>query len=1388
MRYRIFLSSPSDVKPERAAAARVVDRINAGLPPDTGLDLIMWEEDYYTADSTFQDQIDSPADCDLVVCILWGRLGSDLPENYRKPDGHLPTGTEYEFEVAYEQAINSSPKIPDILVYRKKGDPVTEVRRAEQAQRQLAKVDVFWKKWFRNEQGHFVAAFNSFYEPEDFEERFERNLRRWLDDREIPLLWTQGSPFRGLAPFDVEHAGIYFGRTREVERARARALANLVAGSPFLVILGPSGSGKSSLVRAGLLPRLIHSGGAGDMPRLDIYAISTPALLLDGGGGDWALGLAQVLFGVEALAQPLREGDFDNPERLASLFRRGGADAVLPVIRGLERVNDDQGMVLVLDQLEEIFVWDPAQAQGFAALIAELVGTGRIMVIATMRVEFQHRLDSIPALQAICGLRAVAGPEDPRTQLNIGTPSAADLRDMIVKPAQVAGVRYQGPDGELPGLAERIETASRPSTLPAMQLLLSELYERRDGEEMTHAAYDKLGGVGGVMASRGDAVLREVPQTVVAALPHLARALVRSDAQGQERTARRMGMDEFVADSPERQLAVALQDAGLLISAGNTLRLAHETLITGWDALKDCVLDNAKDMAALSRIAAQYRGFQQADKTGAAGRALLTGLPLQEALHLRSTWGAPALEAQNTGIGDFITRSARAARRGRVMRAAAGGLVAALVALVAFIGYEFTASERRAELRAHLGAAESRLRWSEWLRAAESAQAALAIEENAETRTVAMNALIEFGQSRRLATGSGNLASVTLAPDGVLWQLQANGVLSGADQVPVSPPLLEGDLASTAPVYLKVWALPDGRAVALRQTGQTYLLPNSPDAKPIELGAGAEAISMFRVGQAAFHSVGDVVSIAMVPAGDGPGGRMLRCDLSAPAPDCAQIALPIKVVTLAFSAAGDRLVMAHGYGDIVLAAAGGDMRALPKLPELPSPPQSLAWLAQDRVLVAGLRDGRLAQLVFDETGVAASGWAVLPLPYAVARAPEVVQILTPGPQQQKLAYGCAMGRLCIMGIGENPEDALHLENVLYRRDAPLRDLIWGELPGRLYSVQSDGTLRQWDVADDAAVSELVLPAEHEVTVLATAPRQARLAVGDAAGGVTILGEATGPRRQVGISDDDEVEHLAFSAQGELAALTADGVLARGDTRRMISQRSPAKLKRLAWLANQRTIVASGKDQIAAWSGAGQIERIHRIHMQGEAQILPVATFGGIVANPDGKGAIFSISNGALYNVVGDRLKSLLPAEISADRLSAFSLDTSPDGRFLVASRSDDRVRIYDLSNNTLALELVIPTQDSRVVRFSPDGRKLAVLASVGRVHVWTLSEGMRGAQKWVSFDPAPSFSMDRGGNTVWLDWFDNDKLAVAHQRFGAALYDLSVDVARAHLARVTGRP
>jgi len=151
--------------------------------------------------------------------------------------------------------------------FRKTTDAIlsADAERRRQAQTQLDALEAFWSEWFRSEKGEFKAAFQNFPSTDAFEQQVELLLRQWLDTHGLlgpRIAWPKekGSPFRGLAPFEAEHAAVFFGRNRVIDAARRQLVGAAERGSPFLLIVGASGSGKSSLARAGLIPRLTTPG------------------------------------------------------------------------------------------------------------------------------------------------------------------------------------------------------------------------------------------------------------------------------------------------------------------------------------------------------------------------------------------------------------------------------------------------------------------------------------------------------------------------------------------------------------------------------------------------------------------------------------------------------------------------------------------------------------------------------------------------------------------------------------------------------------------------------------------------------------------------------------------------------------------------------------------------------------------------------------------------------------------------------------------------------------------------------------------------------------------------------------------------------------------------
>src|SRR5580704_1228334 len=266
-KFRIFISSPSDVRPERLKAEQIVARLDREFAYHFRVEAMLWEREPLVAAHHFQDpqNIPRPRGMDIVVVLLWTRLGIPLPpDQFRGAiSGRPVTGTEWEFEDALAGARERG--VPDLMVYRKRARPTAELHDRKALEERLAQLDLvddFIARWFRSADGTPTnVASRSFETAAEFEEQLYNHLHELLERRAggrnegMAIRWHQ-APFRGLLSFEHEHAPVFFGRTRARNELRELLAQQEARGRALVLVLGASGSGKSSLVKAGLLADL----------------------------------------------------------------------------------------------------------------------------------------------------------------------------------------------------------------------------------------------------------------------------------------------------------------------------------------------------------------------------------------------------------------------------------------------------------------------------------------------------------------------------------------------------------------------------------------------------------------------------------------------------------------------------------------------------------------------------------------------------------------------------------------------------------------------------------------------------------------------------------------------------------------------------------------------------------------------------------------------------------------------------------------------------------------------------------------------------------------------------------------------------------------------------
>ena len=800
---RVFVSSPGDAQFERMRLERVTERLNGEFQGTVHIVPIRWETEFYKAHQTFQAQIPEAAQCDIVIAIFRSRLGSVLPADFRRmTNGEpYPSGTAYEVLTAIDAS--KAHGFPDVYVFRFPQPPSVQLDdpKRNEIETQWQHLKAFFDAWFKTPSGEFKAAFQSFASTDDFEAQAEVLLRNWLEEKVLhgrSLTWPaeiKGSPFRGLAAFGAKHAPVFFGRSRDITKVIDRLKDAAEKGCPFLLVDGASGAGKSSLVRAGLVPRLT---AAGVVPSVDIWrvAVMRPAEIV----GDPFAALARALLVAESDLPEAEQGrppalpelsasDFPRADDLAALLAHADASAPKPILSTFSAIEqtarEKEGygravkvaLLLVVDQLDELFgadIGNDIRAR-FAQLLRLLARSGRVWVIATLRADlFDHFLSQKDLKQL----------KDDGSSYDLAPPDAAALAEIVRAPAAAAGLVYESDTKTGERLDERLlADAERADLLPLLQFTLNQLFEARErrdhGGQLTFAAYRALGGLEGAVEKEAEAAFARLGATEQARLPRLLRELV-APAGDATVTAARAAFDirpvplaDAAYDDASARLVQALIDARILLSSGEggqaTVRLAHARVLDSWQRASKIVADNADFYRIRAEVEEQRRRWDAAGRR----RDLLIGRgrPLAEAESIVRNFSGEL----PTATREFVRRSGRRARLMQTLTAAAAVIFAA-VAGVAVYEWRHTVSLQReaVEKRDQLLVSQSRFlvdRANQGNQAGDAGTAMLlALQALPDTRSGVGRPMVHEAEAALFAAYQDLKERIVLkGHDGVLW-------------------------------------------------------------------------------------------------------------------------------------------------------------------------------------------------------------------------------------------------------------------------------------------------------------------------------------------------------------------------------------------------------------------------------------------------------------------------------------------------------------------------------------------------------------------------------------------------------------------------------------------
>lgn len=635
-------------------------------------------------------------------------------------------------------------------------------------------------------------------------------------------------PYPGLLSFEEEDAAVFFGRNDEIRRIIERLnLRRAHGGQRIVVLLAASGSGKSSLLRAGLIPRLKR-----DPANWCVLAPMRPRLHpFDEFAKSLAIGLKLPSDWV-AICQRLRGPE---PARTLAAFVQD---------LQVKNASPNATVLLCLDQAEELFtISDKDEAKLFLELVGAAVRAGLPLVVLLVM-----RSDCLDHLQRADSLK-VAFDEVSLKPLPI-----VRINEIIRGPAAVAGLTVEE---ELVTAATR--DAQTSDSLPLLAFALRELHDKHaNNRTLTLAAYRDLGEPKYDLTPLENAVRRAADDAIASALPsedeldQLRRAfipaLVRVNEEG-EYARRPAAMDSLPASS--RRLIDALVSARLLIArrdgAENVIEVAHEALFRKWPTLRGWLDQEREFLVGKAQLEHSLRDWKT--QSGKNRRdALLHGLQLNRARVWLAAHG-PSLSAEER---QFINDSIKAAesdfRRRAIVKQSLAWVSAAAVAALALFVLQWRHAEENRMLSEHnfglalLQESEDAMKREMPARAVAAASVAIGTDSEAKrrrTKTLLMPGSTEFLRAQTIAAIGGKSASFPR------WQMLETG---GAHAVAWSH---RGDLIAFAGQTLAISVATSGAPTVLsRLVGHTNRINSvkfSPDDRLIASGGEDNAVSIWDV-------------------------------------------------------------------------------------------------------------------------------------------------------------------------------------------------------------------------------------------------------------------------------------------------------------------------------------------------------------------------------------------------------------------------------------------------------------------------------------------------------------------------------------------------------------
>ncbi len=1198
-------------------------------------------------------------------------------------------------------------------------------------------------------------------------ERLARGLALAGIDATNPFDWDGSRPpYPGLLCFQEKDAAIFFGRDQEVGRGLdLLQQMRRFGGAGLLLVLGGSGSGKSSLVRAGMIPRLRRD--------LDNWLVVDP---FRPGEEPWQSLAGALAAAFERAGEP--RGWKEIRDRLeAGPGPEAAEDAAEPLVELVGELRRAAGqreatVLLVVDQFEELLAHPEGHpSAGFLGRLREALEdpAAPLLAVATLRSDF---------LGTFQKNRAIGGT--PFRDFLVGGMSVEALTEVIVKPAELAGL-----DMEQALVQALLEDTRTDDALPLLAFTLRELYElaTADSTSLGVSAYrDRLGGLQGSVARAAEGLLASRPLTEEQEeeLRGAFLGMVRMDDDGH--FARDALSWDLLSESSHEWLERFVQ-ARLLIKRGDeeesTVEVAHEALFRAWDKLAGW-LDENREALILRRELGQAarlweRGGREASDLWRGGR-LHRALEVRNEIYDREQGKAGGLRLpMGPEELEFLEASDQAEkrkeqRRRRIVAAVviASVAIAAVMTVLSFLAVRARDQARVARDRAETRALATQARIQRQGKLDLSLLLSLEVGRRGdpfESGRLLYEGLVAGGVPRLETVLRGHadeVRAVAWSPDGRLLASGAGvepAVLlwDAAAERPASRPLPGADAAG---VWDLAWSA-DGRWLAAaagdgatllwdfagapaepvrlvdeeRPAKQVFAVGFSPDGKTLAAARSDHAVRLWDVeagrpaGQLLEGAADQLRSVVWSPDGAvvAAAGMDKKVRLWSAASEAVGEALgpPLEghlegVMGLAWRPDGRYLASGGRDGEVVFWDRGPEPRNLRVQPAV-GDIASLAWSPDAETLLYAGTDGRL-QLGIWKLREGMSGGNLLP-PSGVLRAALLDVAWSPDGNRFATGHGSSVG---LWTARRGP------------RLGRFADLGWSEVSRGVQS--PDGALLAavgrdprtrvalglWDLVTDEPVGEMKGSIDRGSKLAWSADGRSLLAV-DRERNVRRWELSTGlilaEWRAVAAEEAGRANLAEWGADGTRLAIAAgDGSIELWDAsgeRLLASTPVPEEKVRttsLAWSGDGRSLAAGDKDgRLRSWDAATGSPRFDRAEAH-EDQVLSLAWSpdGSVLASGsrDGKARLWDAASG---NPVGR------PLDHGASGSDVTRLAWSPDGSTLATATRDRRVRLWDVARGESFAQVGVRQEyEVSALFFSPDGSALISIAVDGSVQRWNV--------------------------------------------------------------------